>query len=164
VATETSSAAGIQSCVEKKDPMIEPPLQIVLIEDAEADVFLVREALALGGLNFSLRVLDDGEKAVEFIEKVEESETEPCPQLVLLDLNLPKKSGTQVLERMRQSQRCGHVPVIVLTSSDSPKDKEQTARLGANQYFRKPSRLAEFLKLGEIVKELLKSDPPGLTS
>lgn len=144
--------------------MVEPHLQIVLVEDAAADVFLVREALLLGGLDFSLRVLDDGEKAIEFIEKVEEDHTEECPHLVLLDLNLPKKSGTQVLERMRQSQRCGRVPVIVLTSSDSPKDKEQTALLGANQYFRKPSKLAEFMRLGEIVRDLLRSGTPDLPS
>jgi CheY-like chemotaxis protein len=137
--------------------MTDQPFQIILVEDAEPDVFLVREALQMGGLDFNLRVLDDGEKAVEFIEKVDSSEAETCPHLVLLDLNLPRKTGTQVLERMRQSQRCRRVPVIILTSSDSPKDKEQTARLGANQYFRKPSRLTEFMRLGQIVRELLGS-------
>jgi chemotaxis family two-component system response regulator Rcp1 len=147
--------------------MSETQFQIVLVEDAEPDVFLVREALQAGGMNFSLRVLDDGEKAVEFIEQVDTGETERCPHLVLLDLNLPKKSGAQILERIRQSQRFSRVPVIILTSSDSPKDKEQTARLGATQYFRKPSRLAEFMRLGQIVRELLGSgdpspaDPPG---
>jgi CheY-like chemotaxis protein len=155
---------AVQGYIAKKGPMSQPHIQIVLVEDAEADVFLVREALQLGGLNFSLRVLDDGEKAVEFIEKVEKGEIEPCPHLVLLDLNLPKKTGAQVLERMRQGPRCGSVPVIVLTSSDSPKDKEQTARLGANQYFRKPSKLSEFLRLGQIVRELLGSEIPGLAS
>lgn len=141
--------------------MSEPQFQIVLVEDAEPDVFLVREALNLGGLDFSLRVLDDGEKAVEFIDKVDRGETEPCPHLVLLDLNLPKKSGVQVLERMRQSHRCGRVPVIILTSSDSPKDKEQVARLGATQYFRKPSKLVEFMKLGQVVRELLGGENPS---
>jgi two-component system, chemotaxis family, response regulator Rcp1 len=129
--------------------------QIVLVEDAEPDVFLVREALRSGGVDFSLRVLDDGEKAVEFIDQIDMGETEPCPHLLLLDLNLPKKSGAQVLEHMRQRQRWRDVPVVILTSSDSPRDKEQTARLGATRYFRKPSRLAEFMRLGEIVRELL---------
>jgi chemotaxis family two-component system response regulator Rcp1 len=164
VITENNSSAGVQWRVEEDGRVSEPPFQIVLVEDAEADVFLVREALQQGGLDFTLRVLDDGEKAVDFIEEVEEDETEPCPDLVLLDLNLPKKSGTQVLERMRKGRRCGRIPVIVLTSSDSPKDKEQTARLGANQYIRKPSRLAEFMKLGEIVRDLLTSRNPGLAS
>jgi CheY-like chemotaxis protein len=81
---------------------------------------------------------------------------------MLLDLNLPKKTGTQVLERLRKSSRCGGIPVIVMTSSDSPKDKEQTTSLGANQYFRKPSKLEEFMKLSEIVREVLGSPTPEL--
>ncbi len=135
--------------------MGDPQYQIVLVEDADPDVFLVREALELGGLQFSLRIFDDGEKAVEFVEDVDRDETVPCPHLVLLDLNLPKKTGAEVLERVRGSHRCGNVPVIILTSSDSPKDREQVARLGATRYFRKPSRLAEFMRLGDLVREVL---------
>jgi CheY-like chemotaxis protein len=130
-------------------------VEIVLVEDAEPDVFLVREALQLGGLDFNLRVLDDGEKAVDFIEELDRDQTAACPDLLLLDLNLPKKTGAEVLECARKSRRCGHVPVIILTSSDSPMDKEQVARLGATHYFRKPSRLAEFMRLGDVVRELL---------
>jgi CheY-like chemotaxis protein len=63
---------------------------------------------------------------------------------------------------MRQSQRLRDVPVVILTSSDSPRDKEQTATLGATRYFRKPSRLAEFMRLGEIVRELLASSNPSM--
>ena len=135
--------------------MLNPTIEIVLVEDAEPDVFLVREALGLGGLDFSLRVFDDGEKAVEFIEAIDRGEADPPPHLLLLDLNLPKKTGAEVLERVRKSARCARIPVIVLTSSDSPKDKELTARLGATHYFRKPSRLAEFMRLGEIVRDML---------
>jgi CheY-like chemotaxis protein len=135
-------------------------VEIVLVEDAEPDVYLVREALQMGGLDVALRVLDDGEKAVDFIEEVDRNQKMKCPQLLLLDLNLPKKTGAEVLERVRKSERCGHIPVIVLTSSDSPKDKEQTARLGATHYFRKPSRLAEFMRLGEVVRNLLAEQPP----
>ena len=135
--------------------MSESQYEIVLVEDADPDVFLVREALELGGLRFSLRVFEDGEKAVEFVERVDRDESLPCPHLVLLDLNLPKKPGAEVLEHVRRSQRCADVPVIVLTSSDSPKDREQTARLGATKYFRKPSRLAEFMRLSDIVRDVL---------
>lgn len=135
--------------------MSNPRFEIVLVEDAEPDVFLVREALELSGLDFSLRVFDDGEKAADFIEEVDRDEAAPRPQLLLLDLNLPKKTGAEVLERVRKSPRCGRLPVIVLTSSDSPKDREQTTRLGATHYFRKPSRLAEFMKLGDVVRDLL---------
>jgi len=136
--------------------MTHPRFEIVLVEDAEPDVFLVREALELGGLDFSLRVFDDGEKAVEFLHEVDRGDADGCPDLILLDLNLPKKTGAEVLECARKTRRCAHVPVIILTSSDSPRDKEQIAQLGATHYFRKPSRLAEFMRLGEVVRDLLK--------
>jgi CheY-like chemotaxis protein len=132
--------------------------QILLIEDAEPDVFLVREALRQAGLDFQLNVCDDGEKAVDFIDALDTNATVACPNLILLDLNLPKKSGDQILERMRRSPRCGHVPVIVVTSSDSPRDKAEIARLGATQYFRKPSRLDEFMRLGPLVRDLLTAE------
>lgn len=135
--------------------MVETTAWIVLIEDTEPDVYLVREALRRVGGEFRLEVFEDGEKAVEFIDKLDRDETARCPSLILLDLNLPKKSGEQVLEHMKQSRRCGHIPVIVVTSSDSPKDKAQAARLGATQYFRKPSRLDEFMQLGPLVRDIL---------
>lgn len=128
---------------------------ILLIEDAPPDVFLVREALKKAGLEFHLHVLPDGEKAVEFIDSADRGEAVPHPDVVLLDLNLPLKSGEQVLERLKQSPRYRDVPVIVITSSDSPKDRAQAARLGATQYFQKPSRLDEFMKLGPLVRDLL---------
>ncbi len=135
--------------------MPENKQQILLIEDAEPDVFLVREALRQAGIASELKVLDDGEKAVDFIDQLDENCATPCPDIVLLDLNLPKRSGDQILQHMRQSERCGQVPVIIVTSSDSPKDREQTSRLGATLYFRKPSRLDEFMKLGPLVGEIL---------
>src|SRR5580698_2315524 len=100
--------------------MTQEPLNIVLVEDAAADVFLVRQALEKDGLNFHLRVLEDGEVAVEFIDNLDRNEALPCPDVMLLDLNLPKKTGDQVLERMRNSPKCRQVPVVIVTSSDSP--------------------------------------------
>jgi len=142
----------------KRDYMDSPPFEIVLVEDAEPDVFLVREALESGGVAFNLRVLRDGEKAVDFIDEIDRAASGPCPHLMLLDLNLPKRTGAQVLEHVKRSERLRDVPVVVLTSSDSPRDKEQAAQLGATRYFRKPSRLAEFMKLGEIVRDILGSE------
>jgi CheY-like chemotaxis protein len=135
--------------------MNDVPYEIVLVEDAEPDVYLVREALESGGVPCNLRVLGDGEKAVDFIDEIDRDAGELCPHLLLLDLNLPKKSGAQVLQHVKQSRRLRNVPVVVLTSSDSPRDKDQAAQLGATRYFRKPSRLAEFMKLGELVRDLL---------
>ena len=128
---------------------------IVLVEDAEPDVLLVREALEQSGLDFELQVFDDGEQGVDFIDTMDRDANLGRPHLFLLDLNLPKKTGGQILERVRQSPTCGKVPVVILTSSDSQKDKAQAAFLNATGYFRKPSRLEEFMKLGPYVRDLL---------
>ncbi len=135
--------------------MSSPRFQIILVEDAEPDVLLVREALEQSGLEFELRVFDDGEQGVDFVEALDRDANVARPHLFLLDLNLPKKTGGQILERVRRSPRCGSIPVVILTSSDSLRDKAQAAELNATGYFRKPSRLDEFMKLGPYVRDLL---------
>lgn len=135
---------------------------IVLVEDAEPDVILVREALEQSGLEFDLRVFDDGEQGVDFVENMDRDATITRPHLFLLDLNLPKKSGSQILERVRQSMTCSQVPVVILTSSDSHKDKMQAANLKATGYFRKPSRLDDFMKLGPYIRDLLTNPPVAI--
>jgi CheY-like chemotaxis protein len=82
--------------------------------------------------------------------------------LFLLDLNLPKKSGGQILERVRQSPTCAQVPVVILTSSDSQRDKTQAADLKATGYFRKPSRLDDFMKLEPYIRDLLTNPPVAI--
>jgi CheY-like chemotaxis protein len=136
------------------EPMKQEPLNIILVEDAAADVFLVRQALEKDGLSFHLQVLEDGEKALDFIEGLDQTDV-LCPDVMLLDLNLPKRTGDQVLERMRSSRRCRHIPVVIVTSSDSPKDRARAASLGATRYFQKPSRLDDFMKLGPLVKSVI---------
>ena len=135
--------------------MTGPRFHIILVEDAEPDVLLVREALEQSGLEFELKVFDDGEQGVAFVETMDRDASLVQPHLFLLDLNLPKKTGGQILERVRQSPRCGRIPVVILTSSDSQRDKAQAADLNATGYFRKPSRLDEFMKLGPYVRDLL---------
>jgi DNA-binding response OmpR family regulator len=135
-------------------------LRIVLVEDAEPDVLLVREALESCQLKFDLCVLDDGEKAVEYIDKLD-GDAVDAPHLFLLDLNLPKKNGGQVLERLRQSAKCNQIPVVILTSSDSPRDKAKASQYRATEYFQKPSGLEDFMKLGVLVGRLLASPEPS---
>jgi len=132
--------------------------RILLVEDNPADVGLVREALQEHQVPCELIVISNGERAIQFIEELD-GEASACPQLVILDLNLPKKPGREVLKSMRASVPCAHVPIIVLTSSDNQKDRVEAARLGASRYIRKPSRLAEFLSLGGVFKEILESQP-----
>ena len=114
---------------------------ILLIEDAEPDVFLVREALRHAGLNYNLRVSGGWRTTFEFIDQLERDNSDPnARKLVLLDLNLPKRSGDQILEHMRHSGRCSRIPVIVVTSSDSAKDRAIHGSAGGEtDCFRQPS-------------------------
>jgi chemotaxis family two-component system response regulator Rcp1 len=128
---------------------------IWLVEDSEADELLMRSALKLDGLDCDFEVSADGEKAIEFIDAVDSGQASLRPDVVLLDLNLPRKGGARVLERIRHSSKCASVPVVVVTSSDSPGDKAQVSRLGATRYFQKPLDLMEFMKLGPLVREIL---------
>ena len=103
-----------------------------------------------------LHVVQDGEAAIQFIEAAEESETSPSAELVLLDLNLPKKSGLDVLARLRRSAKHGSIPVAIISSLPTRARTLDAARLeAANRFFTKPSDYDEFMRLGEIVKELL---------
>jgi DNA-binding response OmpR family regulator len=103
------------------------------------------------GADFELTVKHDGELMLSHIDLIDKGEKN-CPDIVLLDLNLPKASGHSLLERMRDRGACRLVPVIVVTSSDSAKDRELAERLGANGYFRKASDYDEFMLLGAVVK------------
>jgi chemotaxis family two-component system response regulator Rcp1 len=118
-------------------------------------VFLIREAIAARHLNIDMTVFEDGEEAINLIADLDSNEAAPCPQLVLLDLNLPKTDGFSVLEALRRSRRCAGIPVIVMTSSAAQTDKNRSAALGANDYFQKPSGYDEFLKIGDIVARQL---------
>jgi CheY-like chemotaxis protein len=122
----------------------------VLIEDNKTDVFLVREAIQAHKLNVALQVIDDGERAITFVDSLDREANAPPPRLFLLDLNLPKRDGCEVLARIRRSPKCGRVPVVIVTSSDL--ERVQTAQLGATDYFRKPAGYEAFLALGRVIR------------
>jgi chemotaxis family two-component system response regulator Rcp1 len=123
------------------------------VEDNPADAGLVREALKEHGVEGELIVVTDGEQAIEFIQEME-SKPLTRPDLFIVDLNLPKRPGREVLERLRQSTS-RQPPVVILTSSDESRDRDEAMRLGISQYILKPSRLVEFLALGAIFKEMI---------
>ena len=131
-------------------------MSILLIEDNAADVGLVREALEEHGVNGDLVVLTDGEKAIRYISQMDSSSV-ACPDLVILDLNLPRRPGFDVLERMRASAQCASSPVLILTSSDTSEERAEATRLGANHYLRKPTRLDDFISLGAIFKGMIRA-------
>jgi CheY-like chemotaxis protein len=128
---------------------------ILVVEDNPADVYLIREAVRHYGINHELRFLDNGEKANGVIDSIDQDGSQPCPDLVLLDLNLPRITGIEVLQHIRRSSRCHRTPVIILTSSDAPADRDAAERFGAGEYFRKPVELEPFLELGAVVKQHL---------
>ena len=125
------------------------------MEDNKADRALIRKALAWASVSAELHEMDDGEKAIRFFETADADENAGCPDLILLDINMPRYKGGEILRRLRASSRCRNSLVLVVTSSDSDGDRKEMEGLGANGYFRKPSSFDEFMKLGQLVKELL---------
>ena len=128
---------------------------VLLVEDNPADVNLVEEALEEAQLDCRLHVIQDGMRAIEFLDRIDAELDQAPPDLVLLDLNLPKVGGEEVLKRMRMSPKCEGVKVMIISSSDAPGDRERMMRLGATDYFRKPSGLAQFMLLGNKVRALI---------
>jgi CheY-like chemotaxis protein len=127
---------------------------IWLIEDNPADVLLVREALNEHGVKADLLTVRDGEQAFEMVEELEGNAVE-CPDLIILDLNLPRKSGREVLQLIRAGPKCRAIPVLILTSSNALTDRRDAAQLGVTLYIRKPSNLEEFMRIGEIIRGVL---------
>jgi CheY-like chemotaxis protein len=128
---------------------------ILLAEDNLPDVVLVRTALEEAHLDCTLHVMEDGAQAIAFIEEMRNHPEQPRLDLVLLDMHLPKYDGVEILKRLRAVQRLAQTPVIVMTSSDSPRDHHDAQEFAAVHYFRKPSDLTEFMRLGEVVRNIL---------
>jgi CheY-like chemotaxis protein len=136
-------------------------VRILLAEDNDGDVFLVRRALEKRGLSFQLAVAHNGEEALRLLEVAEAGPTADVPALILLDLNLPRVDGGEVLARVRKIQAFSETLVIVITSSDSPQDRDLAMSLGANAYFRKPTDLNSFMQLGQVVEDALTGSRAG---
>jgi two-component system, chemotaxis family, response regulator Rcp1 len=105
----------------------------------ESDVFLIQEAIGATRLPVAFYVAEHGEQAVRFFDRADAQPDLPCPALIILDINLPKKQGGDVLKHMRLSRRRADALVIAVSTSDSARDREQMRNLGADGYFRKPS-------------------------
>ncbi|PSP81459.1 two-component system response regulator [Halobacteriales archaeon QS_1_68_20] len=122
------------------------PADVLLVEDNPGDVRLTREAFEEGQIENTLHVVNDGVKALDFIHQRGEYEGAPQPDIVLLDLNLPRKNGEEVLEAMRADDELEHIPVIVLTSSEAEEDVLRSYELCANAYLTKPVDPDEFIE------------------
>lgn len=134
---------------------------ILLVEDNSGDVLLVREALKEHKITSELLIATDGQKAIEILDGIEAGTHPTCPALLILDLNLPGKTGRDVLAHIRRTTRCAGIPVLVLSSSNAAADRQAALDLGARLYIRKPSDLADFMEIGAAIRQLLSpEDPP----
>ena len=117
---------------------------ILLVEDSVEDAFLTRTIIEDGDVPIDLSVARNGADALAFLRRQEPFADAPPPDLILLDVNLPKKSGFEVLSEMRADEDLRAIPVIMFTTSESPQDIHSSYALGANCYITKPVRLADF--------------------
>jgi CheY-like chemotaxis protein len=130
-----------------------PVARIVLIEDNDGDVYLLEKALQSRNIAYELIRYEDGEQAIRAISGG------AAPDLILVDLNLPRRGGFDVLRVVRQIPRLVGIPVGVLTSLDAAKDSHRTALIGVGKYIHKPPTLEEFIgEVGKAVEELLGLD------
>jgi CheY-like chemotaxis protein len=128
---------------------------ILLAEDNPADVYLIREALREHQVTRGIEVASDGRMVLDLISAEAPEGHAKRFGLIILDLNLPLHDGIEILRRLKASSGESYPPVVVLTSSDSPRDRLLANELGATRYLRKPSNLEQFLSLGAVFKELL---------
>ncbi len=120
-------------------------MQILLVEDNPADAGLVEEAFRDGRLLHDIHVVEDGAAAMQFLRREGKFKDAPDPDLILLDLNLPKKDGREVLEEIKVDETLREIPVIVLTTSDDEADVHRAYGLHANCYLTKPVDIDDFL-------------------
>ena len=123
------------------------PIEILLVEDNPGDARLTREALRDAKVRNNLHVVPDGVEALAFLHRQGKHAAVPKPDLILLDLNLPKKDGREVLEEIKQNDDFRHIPIVILTTSQAEKDIIESYRLRANAFVTKPVDLEQFLKV-----------------
>lgn len=132
------------------------PVQILIVEDNPGDVLLVREALREARMHFEMTHALDGEEAIDALAR-----DHMRPDLVLLDINLPRRDGWEVLAEIRSNPETQATPVIVLSSSGSPEDRQRAIRNQPSAYIQKPSNLEDFLAVGHRINDFFKDKSRG---
>lgn len=125
------------------------PVDILIIEDNATDVMLMREAFATSKLDATLHVAGNGEDAMKFLRRVGEHAAAPRPDLILLDLNMPRKNGHEVLEEIKSDRLLLRIPVVILTTSQAEDDLSRAYAAHANCYIRKP---VDFDRFDEVIR------------
>ena len=152
------------------------PIEILLVEDNPGDVRLTKEALKEGKIANIIKVAVDGMDAMAFLKRVGDYANAPRPDLILLDLNLPKKNGREVLAEIKTDPDLKSIPIVILTTSQAEKDIIATYRLHANCYITKPVDFDQFINVVKSIedfwftvvrlppKDAVPSKDPGLRS
>ena len=123
------------------------PVEVLLVEDDPGDVILTQEGLRASKLHINLHVVDNGEKALAFLHREPPYEDVPRPGLIILDLNLPRVNGMEVLKEIKTNESLQTIPTVILTTSRAEEDVVRSYKLGANCYVSKPHNLDEFVKV-----------------
>jgi CheY-like chemotaxis protein len=129
------------------------PIDVLLVEDDPGDELMTREAFEDNKIGNTLHVARDGEEALDFLYHRGAHEGSPRPDLILLDLNLPKYDGRQVLEKIKSDADLAHIPVVVLTTSAAEEDILRSYKLHANAYVTKPVDLDQFIRAVRQIDE-----------
>ena len=129
--------------------------RLLMVEDNPGDVELFRWALKRADIDCDLSVIGDGAEAIAMVRREDASQHPNAPDLIVLDLNLPKADGREILTAMRSTPTFGKIPVIILTSSTSRRELEQLEPLRISRHIAKPSDLDEFLSVGTVIKKVL---------
>ena len=127
------------------------PVEILLVEDSPGDVRLTQEALKDSKLLNNLHVTRDGVEAMDFLQRKGKYESAVRPDVVLLDLNMPRKDGRQVLKEVKEDEELKRIPIVILTISKADEDIIRTYELGANCYITKPVDLEQFNKVVKAI-------------
>ena len=137
---------------------IPPPIRIAVVEDNPADVYILRKALQKIGLRFTVDHLQDGEAALDFFLRQGKYAAAQSPDVVILDLNLPRINGDEILRRIRLSPDLRDLPVIVLSTSDAAEDRQKMAALGVASYFVKSGDLSIYLAVGRAIQKMMNQE------
>ena len=127
------------------------PIEILLIEDNEGDIVLTVEALKTTKIVNNLMVIEDGEKALAYLREEGEYKGRPVPDLILLDLNLPKIDGREILHIIKNDDKIKFIPVVILTTSNSEEDVLKSYLEHANCYITKPLDMEQFIKIVQSI-------------
>ena len=146
------------------EPLTARPIEILLVEDSPGDVRLTREALKEGKVRNNLHTVPDGVEALAFLRREARFSNVPRPDLILLDLNMPKKDGREVLKEVKDDPTLRSIPVVVLTTSKSDEDVLKSYDLHANCYIPKPVELDHFITVIQSIEDFwltIVKLPPG---